>query len=85
MTGFRAPANTGKYHYEGEGSEPKESLGDRYGEFVPELVAQADAADAQPKHEDLLARQPRPELTEGEKRVGRLRIANTKALLGFDK
>jgi hypothetical protein len=80
---FKAPEGGIPYHYDGEGPEHPESLGDRYGEFVPQTAAEARAVDALPSHEDLLARQPRVELTEEEKEIGRAAVEKARKQLGF--
>ena len=80
---FEAPADPDKYSYPDGSPEPEEPVGDRIGQFTPEIGAHADAADSLPSHEDLLARQARPELTESEKAQGREAAEHAKKLLGL--
>lgn len=82
MTTFKAPENGVPFHFEeGELPDPPESLGDRYGEFVPASGAEADGHDRLPSHEDLLARTPREELTEAEKARGLAEVEKAKRIL----
>jgi hypothetical protein len=80
-TEFKPPQGIPFHFEDGELPEPPESLGDRFGEFVPENAAQAAAHDRLPSHEDLLAREPRVELTEEEKTIGREEVEKAKRLI----
>lgn len=60
-----------------------ESIGDRFGEFVPEIGAHQDMADALPSHEDLMAREKHIPLTDEERRLGREEVEKAKKLLGY--
>jgi hypothetical protein len=80
-TDFKQPEGTPFHFEDGELPEPRESLGDRYGGFVPENGAQAAAHDRLPSHEDLLARTPREELTETEKAEGREEVEKAKRII----
>jgi len=82
---FEQPKGIPFHFGEDELPEPRESIGDRFGEFVPENGAQADAHDRLPSHEDLLARQPRKELTEAEKEKGREEVEKAKRILFGNK
>jgi len=86
MVAFKAPEKGIPFHFEpGELPDPPESLGDRFGEFVPQTGAEANSTDRLPSHEDLLARQPREELTAIERAQGLAEAEKAKRILGFDK
>ena len=84
MTEFKIPANPDRYHHNEDDTDTPEPAGDRIGNFTPEIGAHSDAADALPSHEDLLARQSKPELTEAEKAKGLEEVERAKKTLGYN-